>query len=110
MDPEKKQAVDSDLSQADPTERDLNHPAYRSQSSAQSLDELQKRLSEQNQAVKILSEQLALKEAQLDKITGSFGWRILSRYGRIKYKYLLPAYRLFNRTSSGPKGPATNPD
>jgi hypothetical protein len=37
--------------------------------------------------------QLSAKEAQLMRITNSLGWRLLSRYGRIKYRYLLPVYR-----------------
>ena len=31
-------------------------------------------------------------ESQLRRITSSRGWRLLSRYGRIKYRLLLPAY------------------
>jgi hypothetical protein len=48
-----------------------------------------------------LSNQLATKEAQLvaaetelKRISNSLGWRLLSRYGPIKYKYLLPLYRI----------------
>jgi hypothetical protein len=41
-----------------------------------------------------LRAQLAEKEAQLRRITGSLGWRLLSRYGRIKYRYILPLLRL----------------
>jgi hypothetical protein len=38
--------------------------------------------------------QLAAAEAELKKISNSLGWRLLSRYGPIKYKYLLPLYRI----------------
>ena len=48
-----------------------------------------------------ISNQLAIKEAQLSaaqtelkSISTSLGWRLLSRYGPIKYKYLLPLYRM----------------
>src|SRR5687768_5516050 len=34
---------------------------------------------------------LAEKDAQLQRILNTFGWRILSRYGRFKYGVLLPA-------------------
>ncbi len=51
-------------------------------------------VAEQEQAVRTISAQLAAKEARLEKITGSFAWRVLSHYGRIKYRYLLPLYRL----------------
>lgn len=46
--------------------------------------------------VRVTSElaHLAEKEAQLERITSSFGWRLLNFYGRIKYRYLLPVYRL----------------
>jgi|SRR3984893_9391911 len=44
---------------------------------------------EKDQAIKALS-------AQLEKITNSSGWLLLSRYGRFKHRYLLPAYRLLH--------------
>ena len=43
--------------------------------------------------------QLTEKETQLRRITSSFGWRLLSSYGRIKYRYLLPVYRLLGLLS-----------
>ena len=49
-------------------------------------------LSEKEQA---LITMLAEREAELSRITSSFGWRLLGRYGQIKYRYLLPIYRLF---------------
>ncbi|HEV8484822.1 MAG TPA: glycosyltransferase [Blastocatellia bacterium] len=36
--------------------------------------------------------QLAISEAHINRITGSLGWRIVSRYGPIKYRLVLPAY------------------
>jgi glycosyltransferase involved in cell wall biosynthesis len=51
-------------------------------------------LSEKAQA---LSDLLAEREAELSRITSSFGWRLLGRYGQFKYRYLLPVYRLFGR-------------
>lgn len=33
------------------------------------------------------------KDRRLQQITRSLGWRLLSRYGRIKHSFLLPAYR-----------------
>ena len=68
--------------------------------STSKVGELTKRVSEQEKAIRILSDQLALKQDQLDRITGTLGWRVLSRYGRIKYKYLLPAYRRFSRRAA----------
>jgi GT2 family glycosyltransferase/glycosyltransferase involved in cell wall biosynthesis len=32
--------------------------------------------------------------ARLEQITNSMAWRILNHYGRFKYRYLLPAYRM----------------
>jgi hypothetical protein len=49
--------------------------------------------AESDTKVQALVAQLELKEAQLQKITGTFGWRLLSRYGPIKYRFVLPAYR-----------------
>ncbi|HVQ37957.1 MAG TPA: hypothetical protein VMS31_10520 [Pyrinomonadaceae bacterium] len=50
------------------------------------------KLSEQEK-VQALSTQLLETETRLNKLTNSKGWRLLSRYGRIKYRYLLPVYR-----------------
>ena len=40
-----------------------------------------------------LSQQLADREAEIARIKGTYGWRLLSVYGRIKYRYLLRIYR-----------------
>ena len=34
------------------------------------------------------------KQAELDKITNTLGWRLLSHYGRFKYRFLLPAWSM----------------
>jgi len=44
-----------------------------------------------------LRERLAERQAELNKITSTLGWRLLSHYGRFKYRFLLPAYRFFIR-------------
>lgn len=41
-----------------------------------------------------LRERLNEKQSELDKITNTLGWRLLSHYGRFKHRFLLPAYRL----------------
>jgi glycosyltransferase involved in cell wall biosynthesis len=41
-----------------------------------------------------LSTQLSERDAELASIRGSRGWKLLERYRRIKYRYLLPFYRL----------------
>ena len=41
--------------------------------------------------------QLSISEAHLNQITGSLGWRIISRYGPIKYRFVLPAYHRIRR-------------
>ena len=52
-----------------------------------------------------LASELAAREVELSQIKRSFGWRILSRYGLIKYRYLMPLYRLLgiDRKSPVPK-------
>jgi 2-polyprenyl-3-methyl-5-hydroxy-6-metoxy-1,4-benzoquinol methylase/GT2 family glycosyltransferase len=49
---------------------------------------------QREQAIYMLSDQLAAQEVRLDQMTNTLGWRLLSRYGPIKYRYLLPIYRL----------------
>jgi len=50
-------------------------------------------LAKKENARQALAGRLAETEAELGKIVNSIGWRILSRYGRVKYRYLLPVYR-----------------
>jgi hypothetical protein len=46
-----------------------------------------------------LLRQLAERDAELAKIKRSAGWRSLQSYGRIKYRHLLPIYRLLGLAS-----------
>ena len=55
---------------------------------------LEAEIDEKERSFRVVSAQLHAKEAELRKITSSLGWRLLSRYGRIKYRYLMPVYRL----------------
>ncbi len=50
-----------------------------------------------NLAVQELTVRLDESDARLKRITESFGWRLLSRYGKIKYRFLLPAYEGIGR-------------
>jgi len=43
--------------------------------------------------VKEVSTRLAERETQLERMTNSLGWRLLSYYGPIKYRFVLPAYK-----------------
>lgn len=56
---------------------------------------LQAQLRQKEDARRLLALQLSAKESQLQQITSTIGWRLLSYYGPIKYRYLLPVYRLF---------------
>jgi hypothetical protein len=53
--------------------------------------------------VAALEARLNEKQAELEKINNTLGWRLLSRYGKFKYRFLLPAYRLFRSGSSDSK-------
>ena len=62
---------------------------------------------EKEQARQVVSAQLAATESSLASITSSLAWRLASRYGKIKYKYLLPVYRILglpNRKSAETNG------
>ena len=54
---------------------------------------LSQQLAKKENARQALAGRLAETEAELRKIVNSIGWQILSRYGRVKYRYLLPVYR-----------------
>ena len=51
-------------------------------------------IKEKEQARQAVSAQLAATESSLASMTSSLAWRLLSRYGKIKYRYLLPVYRI----------------
>lgn len=55
---------------------------------------LETQLETAQQAERVLSSHLGAKDAELSRIMRSVGWRLLSRFGSIKYRYLLPVYRL----------------
>jgi GT2 family glycosyltransferase/glycosyltransferase involved in cell wall biosynthesis len=68
-------------------------------------------LTEQNRALRsqveraegkvvVLSAQLLDTETRLKRITDTLGWRLLSEYGKFKYKFLLPVYRLLGQAST----------
>jgi hypothetical protein len=51
------------------------------------------RFAEKESEIELLRDQLAGREAEIEKIKSTLGWRLLSRYGRIKHRYLLPVCR-----------------
>jgi len=53
--------------------------------------------------IQALQTRVTEKQAELDKITNTLGWRLLSCYGRITYKLLIPAYRFFRPNTSDGK-------
>jgi GT2 family glycosyltransferase/exopolysaccharide biosynthesis predicted pyruvyltransferase EpsI len=60
----------------------------------------EEKLGAQQDKIGAQEEQLCSKDAELARMRGSLGWRLLSRYGRIKYRFLLPIYR---RMTAQPK-------
>lgn len=55
-------------------------------------------------AVQELTLRLAERDAELRRIIDSFGWRLLSRYGKVKYRFLLPAYKAIGRVLRSTRG------
>jgi hypothetical protein len=64
---------------------------------------LKLRLSEEAQlgTAQQLALRLAEKETQLEKISNSLGWRLLSHFGPIKYRFMLPAYKTIQKLFGG---------
>lgn len=84
------QTLSSDAAQKEETVKALLSQLAENELTAQSLSVQLKR---KEQAVQMSFEALAAKETELAKITNTLGWGWLTRYGRIKYRYLLPVYR-----------------
>lgn len=88
------QIVSSLTAKLDASEQSLNELFSRFAEKERDVQALSSHVAEKEQQVQTLLSQLAEKERQFERITSTLGWRILSRYGRIKYRYLLPVYRL----------------
>lgn len=61
--------------------------------SAQTIQLLGSELQQRESELRHSARQVQELDHQLKRITRSLGWRLLSRYGRIKYGVLLPVYR-----------------
>ncbi|HKQ04907.1 MAG TPA: glycosyltransferase [Blastocatellia bacterium] len=59
----------------------------------QALRSLRQRLEKMNEQARRYATQLRDTSAELQRIKSTLGWRLLSLYGPIKYRYLLPIYR-----------------
>lgn len=69
----------------------------------EAITSLQEEITEVVTNNRRLSCQLSIQAEELESISGSYGGRLLKRYGLVKYKYLLPVYRVlqlwpYNRT------------
>lgn len=64
---------------------------------AQQTARLEEQVTASRQKAVELAQELAVTRADLAKITNTLGWRLLSRYGKIKYRLLLPAYKQLKR-------------
>jgi hypothetical protein len=49
--------------------------------------------------IRRLRVELESREQELERIKGTLGWRMLSGYGRIKHRFLLPVYRRLRKNS-----------
>ncbi|HKY05000.1 MAG TPA: glycosyltransferase, partial [Blastocatellia bacterium] len=58
-----------------------------------SFRDAEARLRQAEHRLSQISGELLEKDRQLQRITRSLAWRVLSRYGRIKHRFLLPPYR-----------------
>jgi polysaccharide pyruvyl transferase CsaB len=76
------------------TERTTNAFSAKAAEAEQATAALTVQLRDKEGAISSLSGQLAQKEQELEEITSTLGWRLLNAYGPIKYRYLLPIYRM----------------
>lgn len=76
---------------------ELDREAARAEATAQTIQTLSSKLEHRDGELRDQARQLQERENQLQRITRSLGWRLLSRYGRIKHGALLPIYRSLGR-------------
>lgn len=70
---------------------------------------LKMQLEKDEAAIRSLQQHLSARDVELTGITRSLGWRLLSRYGKIKYRYLLPLYRALHLLPAEPKASTAQP-
>ncbi|HXU39657.1 MAG TPA: glycosyltransferase [Blastocatellia bacterium] len=75
---------------------ELEESGKKNQRLAGSNNFLKMRLEKDEAAIQNLQQHLSATDLELARIKRSLGWRLLSRYGKIKYRYLLPLYRALN--------------
>jgi hypothetical protein len=75
--------------------QEISQNNLRQLSAAQELIDLrEKQLSSVQELVVLKEKEVRAAQAELDRIQGTIGWRMLSRYGKIKYRYLLSVYQM----------------
>lgn len=83
-----------------PGNQEIRRLVQQIEESERSSEELVDRIRTQEQRAVTLENNLAAKEHELARLTNTFGWRLLSRYGPIKYRFVLPAYRRLQKLFS----------
>src|SRR5262249_13366218 len=71
------------------------------------VDAMQTRLARKELENQVLTRELKERNAELQKINASRGWRLLKRYGQFKYRYLLPVYKVLGLPPYNKKGEAS---
>lgn len=91
------EAVKTISAQLDLREQAREDLARRLAEKDRALQRLESQATQSEENARRMSAQLLDTETQLKRITNTLGWRLLSRYGPIKYKYVLPVFRLFGK-------------
>src|SRR5207247_1199796 len=60
---------------------------------AQTVELLSSELRQLESQLRERDRQVQEREHQLQRIRRTLGWRLLSRFGKVKYRFLLPGYR-----------------
>src|ERR1700674_3277530 len=82
------------------TEKELQVLEARLAENDQEIQELSIQATVREQLLHKVSTELAERNAQLDRLNASLGGRLLRGYGKVKYAYLLPIYRLLHLSTN----------
>jgi Methyltransferase domain len=93
------ESLENDLTQRGETVQSLSKELYLK---TQDFQFTSAQLEHSEQSIRQLSVQVTAEQAEREKMIRTLGWRLLSSYGKLKYPYLLPVYRLLGLTSSEP--------
>jgi hypothetical protein len=99
---EREETVETLSARLDQTEQTGKELARQLAERDVTVQSLEAQATEREENIRVMAAQLLETGTQLKRIMNTLGWRLLNRFGPIKYRYLVPLLRLFDPTRAEP--------